>query len=67
MRKPSGIISPFIRREGPDGRIHEGWCAIFEGECCSCGNDDRRRHQRRPGPLRGAPAVKAAKRHLEEA
>ena len=21
MRKPSGIISPFIRREGPDGQI----------------------------------------------
>jgi hypothetical protein len=57
--------SPFTKRQGPDGKIHEGWCAIFEGECCSCGDDDRKRLRRqRPGPLSGAPP---AKKHLEEA
>jgi hypothetical protein len=30
------IISPFTKRLGPDGKIHEGWCAIFQRECCSC-------------------------------
>ena len=31
-----GIISPFEKRLGPDGKVHEGWCAIFLHECCSC-------------------------------
>jgi hypothetical protein len=30
------IVSPHIKREGPDGHIHFGWCAILEHECCSC-------------------------------
>jgi hypothetical protein len=30
------IISPFTKRLGPDGKIHEGWCPIFLHECCSC-------------------------------
>jgi hypothetical protein len=30
------ILSPFTKRQGPDGLTHEGWCAIFERECCSC-------------------------------
>ena len=41
------ILSPFVKRFGPDGRIHEGWCAIFERECCSCKDDGRRRGGRR--------------------
>jgi hypothetical protein len=35
------IISPFIKRQGPDGRVHEGWCAIFEHCSCSCRDDGR--------------------------
>ena len=57
--------SPFTKRQGPDGQFHEGWCAIFRGECCSCDDDSRKSPRRqRPGPLSGAPAVK---KHLEEA
>jgi hypothetical protein len=57
--------SPFTKRQGPDGKIHEGWCAIFRGEGCSCDGDNRTRPRRqRPGPLSGTPA---AKKHLEEA
>ncbi len=26
------ILSPFTKRLGPDGKVHEGWCAIFERE-----------------------------------
>jgi len=63
VRKPNGIISPFFKRRGPDGKIHEGWCAIFKGDCCSCDNDGRKK-RRRPEPLSGAPA---AKKELEEA
>jgi hypothetical protein len=52
------------KRQGPDGKIHEGWCAIFAGEGCSCNDDDHKKlRRRRPGPLSGAPP---AKKHLEE-
>ena len=34
--------SPFTKRKGPDGKTHEGWCAIFEGDCCSCDDDGRK-------------------------
>jgi hypothetical protein len=56
--------SPFAKYQGPDGKFHPGWCAIFEAECCSCNDDDGRKKARRqrPGPLSGAPA----KKHLEE-
>ena len=30
---------PFTKRQGPDGKIHEGWCAIFAGEMCSCDDE----------------------------
>jgi hypothetical protein len=36
-----GIESSFVKRAGPDGRIHEGWCGIFLRECCSCRPDGR--------------------------
>ena len=55
--------SPFTKRQGPDGKIHEGWCAIFEREACSCDDGRKRPQRRRPGPLSGAPAAKK----LEEA
>jgi hypothetical protein len=57
--------SPFTKRKGRDGKIHEVWCAIFEGECCSCDDDSRKDPDTNDsGPLSGAPA---AKKHLEEA
>jgi hypothetical protein len=34
-----GIASPFVKRVGPDEKVHEGWCAIFLHECCSCRPD----------------------------
>ena len=43
MRRWDGVYrigSPFIKREGPDGKIHEGWCSIFEREDCGCRPDD---------------------------
>jgi hypothetical protein len=46
------IESSFTKREGPDGQVHEGWCAIFEHECCSCrdrGKGKRRYVRRGPG------------------
>jgi hypothetical protein len=41
------ILNPFQKRLGPDGKIHEGWCAIFECECCSCRDDGKRRGTRK--------------------
>jgi hypothetical protein len=35
-----GIINTVIKRLGPDGAIHEGWCPIFEHEDCDCYPDD---------------------------
>jgi hypothetical protein len=35
-----GIINPVIKRVGPDGQIHEGWCPIFLCEDCDCYPDD---------------------------
>jgi hypothetical protein len=68
MRKyrSTGTISPFTKRPGPDGKLHEGWCAVFEGECCSCDDDDRRRRTRRPRPLSGGE-VQQPQNELEEA
>jgi hypothetical protein len=43
MKQWDGIwknLSPFIKRRGPDGAIHEGWCSIFTHEGCSCDDDD---------------------------
>ena len=40
------IISPHIKRLGPDGNIHEGWCAIFERDCCSCKRPGRRKNRK---------------------
>jgi hypothetical protein len=47
-----GIISPFVKRIGPDLRIHQGWCSVFLHEACSCGDDgwDDGRGGRRRGP-----------------
>jgi hypothetical protein len=59
------IISPFIKRVGPDGGVHEGWCCIFLHECCSCRPDGRGggKRVRRDG---GGPAIKTpAKRKRE--
>jgi hypothetical protein len=61
MPWPSKIPSPFNKRKGPDGKTHEGWCAIFEGDCCSCSGRSRQRPPK-PEPLSGAP-----KRQLEDA
>jgi hypothetical protein len=36
-----GVASPFVKRVGPDGRTHEGWCQIFLHECCSCRPEGR--------------------------
>lgn len=38
--------SPFFKRQGPDGKTHEGWCCIFKGEGCSCAGNGRKRPQR---------------------
>ncbi len=35
-----GIINPVIKRVGPDGKVHEGWCPIFLCEDCDCYPDD---------------------------
>jgi hypothetical protein len=55
--------SPFAKYQGPDGKFHPGWCGVFEGEACSCGDGRKKPPRRRPGPLSGAPA---AKKELEE-
>jgi hypothetical protein len=55
--------SSFTKRQGPDGKIHEGWCAVFAGEDCSCDDSRKKPRRQRPGPLSGAPP---AKKHLEE-
>jgi hypothetical protein len=39
------ILNPLQKRLGPDGKIHEGWCAIFERECCSCRDDGKGRRR----------------------
>jgi hypothetical protein len=60
-------MAPFIKRVGPDGKMHEGWCAIFEkGRCCSCKDDRRggRRIIRRDG---GGSALKQKAGKLENA
>jgi hypothetical protein len=53
------IRSPHTKREGPDGLIHEGWCAIFTRDCCSCRDEGRRsgprRRPRGPGPTDPSP------------
>jgi hypothetical protein len=41
------ILNPIHKRLGPDGNIHEGWCAIFERECCSCRDDGKGRGARK--------------------
>jgi len=35
-----GIDNPVIKRVGLDGKVHEGWCRIFECEDCDCGPQD---------------------------
>jgi hypothetical protein len=84
MRRWDGqwrIISAFTKRQGPDGGVHEGWCAIFEREACSCRDDDggerrgrdddddgrrgRRRGPRKDGGGTTIKAVKAPKRAKE--
>jgi hypothetical protein len=47
-----GIVSPFKKRLGPDGAVHQGWCPIFEHECCCCGpGDDDGDGGAKPKPL----------------
>jgi hypothetical protein len=53
------IISPFTKRLGPDGAVHEGWCAIFLLQCCSCKDDGRGRGGRRVRGDDGGAKVKA--------
>lgn len=60
-----GIISSFKKRQGPDGRVHEGWCAIFLHECCSCrryGHGGARRVRKDDGGAK----VKAPSKHKRE-
>jgi hypothetical protein len=46
-----GIRSSFVKRIGPDLKVHEGWCAIFLREGCSCGDGGGGgRRGRRHGP-----------------
>jgi hypothetical protein len=59
------IISPFVKRVGPDGKVHEGWCAIFLHECCSCRPDGRGRGKRTRKDDGGGTKVKAPKRKRE--
>jgi hypothetical protein len=59
------IISPFTKRQGPDGLIHEGWCAIFEYECCSCRNDRKGRGGRRVRKDDGGAKVEAPPTYKE--
>jgi hypothetical protein len=62
-----GIISPFKKRMGPDGQMHEGWCAIFERGCCSCRDDRKRRGGRRVRKDDGGAKVEAPPPELEDA
>jgi hypothetical protein len=63
-----GIISPHSPRMGPDEKVHQGSCAVFEGDCCSCGNDGRGGRKRRPRGDDGGTKVQApAKREREMA
>jgi len=44
---------------------HEPWCPVFQGECCACQDDDRkRRRQGRNPPLSGGE--QPVDRQLEE-
>jgi hypothetical protein len=53
------ILSPHIKRLGPDGGVHEGWCAIFERCCCSCKDDGKGARGRRVRGGDGGAKVKA--------
>jgi hypothetical protein len=59
------IISPFAKRLGPDGKIHEGWCPIFLHECCSCKDDRKRRGGRRVRKDDGGAKVEAPPTYKE--
>ena len=58
------IASPFVKRMGPDRKIHEGWCAIFLHKCCSCDDEGRDDGEEEPSPPppRGGTTVKVRKR-----
>jgi hypothetical protein len=60
------IISPFTKRLGPDGKIHEGWCPIFLHECCSC-KDRKGRGGRRVRKDDGGAKVEVPPPELEDA
>jgi hypothetical protein len=60
------IISPFTKRIGPDGEIHEGWCAIFEHECCSCRDDRKGRGGKRIREDDGGAKLKVPPKSEEE-
>ena len=60
------ILSPFTKRLGPDGKMHEGWCPIFERHGCNCDmRGGRRRRIIRKGD--GGATFKQQATKLEDA
>lgn len=60
------IVSSFVKRVGPDGKVHEGWCAIFLHECCSCRPDGRGGGKRIRKDDGGSKIKRPAKRKARE-
>jgi hypothetical protein len=64
-----GLRSPFVKRIGPDLRVHQGWCAIFLHECCSCGDEGGgggRGRRRGPRNDDGGTKIKAPVKRAKE-